>query len=214
METGFLCDYDNLTERWGRFILEPLEKGIGTVLGNSLRRVLLSQLDGSAITVVKIHGVPHEFAPIPGAVEDTLEVIRNLRGLKLKMSCPGPKTLCISAEGVVTGRALAVDDEVRVLNPDVKIVTLEPGAKFLAEIKVEKGVGFRQAQENNEGIGFINVDANFSPIQRVGYAVRELEEGMESLSIELATHGGISPIDAINKAAAILKSAFTESKFI
>gem|GEM_PF-91292 len=226
METRFICDHDSLTDRYGRFILEPLDRGASAVVGNALRRVLLSQLDGAAVTAVRIQGVLHEFAPIPGAVEDTLEVIRNLRCLDLKMPGPGPKTLRISAEGrglAVTARDLETDDVVTILNPDAHIVTLEAGAKFTAEIEVDRGTGFRQAEVRDDlrqgclshgEIGVIAVDADFCPVERVGFAVKELQGDGESLSMEVCTNGSIAPTDALKKAAAILKSGLTGERLI
>ena len=216
MEIKFVCDHDSLTDRYGRFVLKPLDRGAGAVVGNALRRVLLSQLDGAAVTAVKIPGVLHEFASIPGAVEDTSEVIRNLRGLDLKMSDSGPCTLRISAEGkgVVTARDLEADDGVTILNPSAHIVTLETGAKFTAEIEIDSGVGFRQAELGGREIGVIPVDADFCPVARVGYAVEKLEGDRELLSVELVTNGSIVPIDAVKKAASILKSGLTDERLI
>ncbi|MFC1713978.1 DNA-directed RNA polymerase subunit beta' [Candidatus Poribacteria bacterium] len=215
MEIRFVCDHDSLTERHGRFILEPLDKGAGAVIGNALRRVLLSQLDGAAVTAVKFRGVLHEFAPIPGAVEDTMEVIRNLRRLDLRVSRPGPKNLRISEKGgVVTARDLETDDEVVLLNPAAHIVTLADGAKLSAEIEVDTGTGFREAKPGEREPGVIAVDADFCPVQRAVYSVKELEENQEFLSVELYTNGSINPIDAVKKAAAILKSGLTEENLI
>ncbi len=216
METRFACDYDNLTDKYGRFILEPLSSGAGAVLGNALRRVLLSRLDGAAVTTVRIQGVLHEFAPIPGAVEDTSEVIRNLRHLDLKMSGAGPKKLRVSVKdgGIVTARDLKADDGTAVLNPGAHIVTLEAGTNFTAEIEVNSGIGFREADPGGGEIGTITVDANFCPIERAGYAVDELEGGTESLSVELHTNGSINPLDALRKAVAILKSGLTDGGLI
>jgi len=216
MDTRFICDHDNLTGSYGRFILEPLSSGAGAVLGNALRRVLLSRLDGAAVTAVKIQSVAHEFAPIPGAVEDTSEVIRNLRLLKLEMSGSAPKKLRASAEGagVITARDLKADDGVRIMNPGAHIVTLEAGSKFAAEMEVNRGIGFKEADPGGGEIGVIDVDADFCPIERVSYTVKTLEGNAESLSIELYTNGSINPIDAMKKAAEILKSGLTDEGLI
>ena len=216
MESRFICDHDSLTERYGKFILKPLERGAGVIIGNSLRRVLLSQLDGAAVVAVKIKGVPHEFAPIPGAVEDTSEVIRNLRRLELKMPDSKRRTLRVSTEGkgVITARDLKTDDGVVILNPDIHIVTLEAGAKFAADIEVDTGIGFRQAEEGDGEIGVIAVDADFSPIETVSYAVKELGGEEESLYMEVVTNGSIDSVDAVKKAAEILRSGLTDKRLI
>ena len=209
METGFICDYDNLTDRYGRFFVKPLEKGAGRILGNALRRVLLSQLEGAAVTAVRIQGVLHEFAPIPGAVEDTLEVIRNLRAIT-----PGTIRVSVEGKGTVTARDLKTDDGITILNPDAHIVTLEAGAEFSAQMEVDKGIGFRQADPASRDIGIIAVDADFCPVKRVGYTVDELEEDGELLSLEIATDGSIGPVDALKKAVEILKTGLTGEKLI
>lgn len=214
MGIRFVCDHDSLTDKRGRFAIEPLNKGAAKVLGNALRRILLSQLEGAAVTAVKIDDVLHEFALIPGAIEDTSEVIRNLKNLKLKMSGSGTKKLHISATGVVTGRDIKADDGVTILNPDTHIVTLSEEAKFVAEIEVDTGVGFRQAEEGSSELGTIVTDADFSPALRVGYAVKELDNGQESLSLELHTDGSISPLEAIKKAVIILRSGLVEKQLV
>ena len=214
METGFICDYDNLTDRYGRFFVKPLEKGAGRILGNALRRVLLSQLEGAAVTAVRIQGVLHEFAPIPGAVEDTLEVIRNLKRLELRAITPGTIRVSVEGKGTVTARDLKTDDGITILNPDAHIVTLEAGAEFSAQMEVDKGIGFRQADPASRDIGIIAVDADFCPVKRVGYTVDELEEDGELLSLEIATDGSIGPVDALKKAVEILKTGLTGEKLI
>lgn len=215
METKFICDHDSLTDRHGKFILEPLDKGAGVVIGNALRRVFLSQLTGAAVTAVKIEGVLHEFASIPGAVEDISEVIRNLKHLELKMSGSTPKTLRVSAgKGVITARELKTNGEVKILNPDAHIVTMADGARFTAEIEVGTGIGFRQAESGGREPGVIAVDADFCPVQRVAYAVKELDGDQESLSVKFHTNGSISPVETVQKAAEILKSGLAEAGLI
>jgi DNA-directed RNA polymerase subunit beta' len=214
METKFICDYDNLTDRYGRFFVKPLEKGAGRILGNALRRVLLSQLEGAAVTAVRIQGVLHEFAPIPGAVEDTSEVLHNLKRLELRAAAPGVIRVSVDGKGAVRARDLKTDDDITILNPDAHIVTLEAGAAFSAEMEVDKGIGFRQADPAGRAIGVIAVDADFCPVKRVGYAVEELEEDGELLSLELTTDGSISPVEALKKAVEILKTGLTGEKLI
>jgi DNA-directed RNA polymerase alpha subunit len=224
METKFICDYDNLTDRYGRFFVKPLEKGAGRILGNALRRVLMSQLEGAAVTAVRIQGVLHEFAPIPGVVEDTLEVIRNLKRLELRATAPGVMRVSVEGKGAVRARDLKTDDDITILNPDAHIVTLEAGAEFSAEMEVGKGIGFRQADPAGRDIGVIAVDADFCPVKRVGYAVEELEFQVSSLksqvsrgellSLEITTDGSIAPVDALKKAVEILKTGLTGEKLI
>ncbi|WP_018131309.1 DNA-directed RNA polymerase subunit alpha [Effusibacillus pohliae] len=198
---------------YGKFVVEPLERGYGTTLGNSLRRILLSSLPGAAATSVKIEGVLHEFSTIPGVVEDTTEIILNIKRLSLKIHSDEEKTLVIEAEGpkVVTAADIQADSDVEVLNPDLHIATLADGAKFYMEIKANRGRGYVPADRNKREdmeIGVIPVDSIFTPISRVNYSVENTRVGQvtnyDKLTLELWTDGSIRPDEAVSLAAKIL----------
>lgn len=198
---------------YGKFVIEPLERGYGTTLGNSLRRILLSSLPGAAISSVKIEGVLHEFSTIPGVVEDTIDIILNLKSLSVKLHTDEPKTMRIEAEGEgeVTAGDIIADSDVEILNPDLKIATIAPEGKLFMEIVVEKGRGYVPAEKNKKEehvIGVIPVDAIFSPVHKVNYAVEDTRVGQvtdyDKLTLELWTNGSIMPDEAISSAAKIL----------
>ncbi len=199
---------------YGRFILEPLERGYGTTLGNSLRRVLLSSLPGVAVTSVKIDGVQHEFSTIPGVKEDITEIILNIKGLTAKMYTDGPKTVYIEAdkEGEVKAGDIKTDSEVEILEPDMHIATLAKDAKLTMEITLDKGRGYVPAERNKQmlqmGIGVIPVDSIYTPVLKVNYTVENTRVGQitdyDKLTIEVWTDGTVSPKEALSLGAKVL----------
>ena len=210
---------DTLTESYGRFACEPLERGFGTTLGNALRRVLLSSLQGSAITSIRINGVLHEFSTIPGVLEDVTEIVLNLKEVRLRMHAEGPKTVTVhkKGEGVVTAADLVSDDQtVEVMNPDHHICTLGPEADFELQATVGRGKGYRLAEQNKTEempIGTVPIDSIFSPIKKINYTVTPARVGRETnfdrLNLEVWTDGAVNPADAVAFAAKILKEQLT-----
>ena len=200
---------------YGKFVLEPLERGYGITLGNSLRRVLLSSLPGVAVTSVKIDGVQHELSTIPGVREDVTEIILNLKGLTAKLYGEGPKTIYIEAEGEcdVTAADIKADSEVDILVPDMHIATLGAGAKLFMEITIDRGRGYVSAEKNkslipNAPIGVIAVDSIYSPVLKVNYTVDNTRVGQitdyDKLTLEVWTDGTISAKEAVSMAAKLL----------
>jgi DNA-directed RNA polymerase subunit alpha len=205
---------EELTETYGKFVIEPLERGYGVTLGNSLRRVLLSSLPGAAVASVKIEGVLHEFSVIPGVVEDTIDMILNLKELLVKLHADEPKTLRIEAEGEGEVRAadIIADADVDILNPDLHIATLDKDGRLYMEIVVEKGRGYLPAEKRRLEpiIGVIPVDSIFTPVKRVKYVVENTRVGQvtdyDRLILEAWTDGSLSPKEAISLSAKILTS--------
>ncbi|NLZ92958.1 MAG: DNA-directed RNA polymerase subunit alpha [Firmicutes bacterium] len=204
---------DNNDIGYGKFVVEPLERGYGITLGNSLRRVLLSSLPGAAITSVKIDGVLHEFSTIPGVVEDTTEIILNLKKLAMKIHSDEPQTLVVSADGPGEVKAgdIKLPADVEILNPDLHLATLEEDAKLYMELNATNGRGYVPAERNKETgqpIGIIPVDSLFSPIRRVNYKVEDTRVGQhtdyDKLTLEVWTDGSIHPDEAISLGAKIL----------
>jgi DNA-directed RNA polymerase subunit alpha len=204
---------------YGKFVAEPLERGYGITLGNALRRVLLSDLEGAAITAVKIDGVPHEFSTIPGIVEDVIDIILNLKGLVLRSYSNETKTvkLSVSKSGAITGADIVTDAEVEVVNPNWYIATLNEGSNFEMELMVEKGKGFVPAEkprQNQLPIGWIPVDAIYMPVRKVNYLVEDTRVGQvtdfDRLVIEVWTNGSIDPTRAISSSAMILINKFKD----
>ena len=200
---------------YGKFIVEPLERGFGTTLGNSLRRVLLSSLPGVAVTSIKIDGVLHEFSTIPGVKEDVTEIILNIKGLTAKLHCDGPKTVEISAEGPceVTADSIKCDSEVEILNPEMHIATLGDGAKLYMELTLDKGRGYVSAERNKQNmsasvIGVLPVDSIYTPVYRVNYKVEPTRVGQsidfDKLTLEVSTNGVIGAQEAVSLAAKVL----------
>jgi len=198
---------------YGKFVVEPLERGYGTTLGNSLRRILLSSLPGAAVTSIKIDGVLHEFSTITGVVEDVTEIILNIKELALKLHSDGPKVIYIDAEGEgeVTAGDIKADADVEILNPDLHIATLNGDGRFYMEMTVKKGRGYVSAEKNKQPgqpIGIIPVDSIYTPIRRVNYKVEDTRVGQatdwDKLTFEVWTNGSISPDEAISLAAKIL----------
>lgn len=206
------------TRTYGKFVIRPLERGFGTTIGNSLRRILLSSLQGAAVTSVKIEGVLHEFSFIPGIVEDVTDIVLNLKGILLKVNSTEVIHGRISRSGelgkivVVTARDLSFDADVEVLNPEHPIATLTEEGRFEAELTVQMGKGYVPASQNknaDQPIGTIPVDAIFSPIKRVRYTVTNARVGQrtdyDKLTLEIWTDGSVTPEDALAFAAKILK---------
>ncbi len=199
---------------YGRFILEPLERGYGTTLGNSLRRVLLSSLPGVAVASIKIDGVQHEFSTIPGVKEDVTEIVLNVKGLIAKIYGESPKTVYIEAEGegAITAGDIKSDSEVEILNPQMHIATLDQGAKLYMELVIDKGRGYVPAEKNKEKmqnvIGAIPVDSIFTPVLKVNYTVESTRVGQsidyDKLILEVWTDGTISAKESISLAAKVL----------
>ncbi len=196
---------------YGKFIIEPLERGYGITIGNALRRVLLSSIPGYAITEVKIEGAPHEFSSLPGVIEDVPEIILNLKGVRFKLNEEGPVYLKLEkiGEGEVKAGDIQIEDKGEIVNPDHHIATLTKDGKLVMEIKVEKGRWYAPAEysKNNE-IGVILVDGLFSPITKVNFNVTQARVGKssdyDSLILEIYTDGTIDPKTALVKASKIL----------
>lgn len=205
---------ETLTPLYGKFTAEPFERGFGITIGNSLRRILLSSLQGAAITSVKIDGVLHEFSAIPGAKEDITEIILNLKEVRLKLHTEGPKTIRVKAEGpkVLKAGDMITGDAVEILNPDHYIATLSRDGKLSMEMVVKVGRGYVPAERNKEEsqpIGTVPMDAIFSPIKKVNYTVTNARVGQitdyDKLTMEVWTDGSLNPEEAVAHAAKILK---------
>ncbi|MDD4568754.1 MAG: DNA-directed RNA polymerase subunit alpha [Tepidanaerobacteraceae bacterium] len=203
---------------YGKIALEPLERGYGTTLGNSMRRVLLSSLPGAAVTSIKIEGAQHEFSTIPGVTEDTTEIIMNIKGLAVMMHSDEPKLLRIEAqgEGEIKAGDIITDADVEILNPDLHIATLEKDAKLFAELTLERGKGYVTADRNkkpNQPIGVIAIDSIFTPVHKVNFNVEHTRVGQRTdydrLMMEIWTNGTIKPDDAVSAAAKILIEHFS-----
>ncbi len=208
------CDEETLTGNYGKFIVEPLERGYGITIGNSLRRILLSSIEGGAVTSVRIEGAPHEFGTIPGVREDCAEIILNLKQLMLKVEDESPRIAKISAEGEgeVTGANIMTDGGVEVLNPGLHIATLDKGGKLNIEMEVATGRGYVPAEMNkkeDQPIGVIPVDSVFSAVRKVNYTVEDTRVRQRTdynrLIVEIWTTGVITPGEALDQAAQILR---------
>lgn len=198
---------------YGKFVVEPLERGYGTTLGNSLRRIMLSSLPGAAVTSIKIDGVLHEFSTVPGVKEDVTEIVLNLKSLSIRLHSDEPKTIRIEAEGegVVTAGDIIADADVEILNPELHIATLDSDAKLMMEINVSKGRGYVPAENNKTPgmpIGVLPVDSIFTPVKKVSYYVENTRVGQvtdyDKLIIEVFTDRSIKPDEAISLAAKIM----------
>ena len=204
------------TETYAKFIAEPFETGYGHTIGNSLRRVLLSSLEGAAITSIKMDGAMHEFATIEGVVEDVTDIVLNLKKVKFKAHTRDPQTLLLSAnkEGAVTAADIQLNQNIELVNPDQHICTLDKKKKFEMELEVKVGRGFLPGDENKkpgQAIGVIAIDSLFSPVTRVRYAVENARVGQRTdydrLVLEVWTDGRITPDDALTQASAILAAS-------
>lgn len=200
--------------KYGRFVVEPLERGYGTTLGNSLRRVLLSSLPGYAITSVKIDGILHEFSTIPGVKEDVTEIVLNLKNVILKIQGDGPKTIYINANGdeEITAGSIKTDSEVEILNPELHIATLNSDAHISMELTCDKGRGYVSADRNKQMmqpiIGVIAIDSIYTPVLKVNYTVENTRVGQitdyDKLTLEVWTNGTINAMEAVSLGAKIL----------
>ncbi|ABB15056.1 DNA-directed RNA polymerase subunit alpha [Carboxydothermus hydrogenoformans] len=204
---------EELNDRYGRFVIEPLERGYGITLGNSMRRILLSSLPGAAVTSIKIEGVLHEFSTVPGVVEDVTEIILNIKNLTLKLHGDEEQVLRIEAEGegVITAKDIIAPPEVEILNPDLVIAHIAEGGRLFMEMTVARGRGYVPAERNKKGehvIGVIPVDSIFSPVLKVNFQVENTRVGQitdyDKLTLEVWTDGSIRPDEAVSLAARIM----------
>ncbi len=211
-------DREDQTDTFGRFTAQPFERGFATTVGNALRRVLLSSIEGAAITAVRVEGVLHEFSPIPGAMEDTTDLILNLKRVPLKMHVEHPKTLLLktSSPGEVRAKDITPDPDVEILDPEAYIATLGQGSTLSVEMRVKQGRGYVSADKNFDedlSIGWIPVDSVHSPIKKVNYFVENARVGQatdyEKLTLEVWTNGAVSPRDAVGLAAKLMKDHLT-----
>jgi DNA-directed RNA polymerase subunit alpha len=209
---------ESLTDTYGKFYAEPFERGFGTTLGNSLRRVILSSLQGAAVTSVRIKGVLHEFSAIPGVTEDVTDIILNLKGVRFKMHGQEPRTIRIihKGEGVVNAGDIITDPNVEILNPDHHVATCSSDANLEMEMSVKMGKGYVSADRNRDEkapVGTIPIDSIFTPIVKVNFIVTNARVGQitdyDKLTLEIWTDGSVKPDDAVAYAAKILKEQLT-----
>lgn len=211
---NIVCEETSTDGTYGRFVVTPLERGYGTTLGNSLRRILLSSLPGAAATSIKIEGVQHEFSTIPGVKEDVTEIILNIKKMAVKLHSDSPKTVYIEAKGAgeITAGDIKTDADVEIFNPDLHIATLNDDARLYMEITLSKGRGYISSDKNKQNmqpvIGVIPVDSIYTPVKKVNYTVENTRVGQytdrEKLMVELWTNGTIKPDEAISLAAKIM----------
>lgn len=229
MPRRFIKDEGSSTDMYAKYIIEPFERGYGNTLGNAMRRVLLSSMEGAAVTSVKVEGVMHEISTIPGVVEDVPEIVMNLKKLKLKMHTREPKSLILKVEkkGEIKAGDITPDSTVEIINPDLHIMTLDKKMKIEMELEVRIGRGYVTSELNKvpgQAIGVIPMDSIFSPVIRVNYAVENTRIGQrtdyDKLILEIWTDGRISPDDALTQCAAILREHlnvfvdFTQNKIL
>src|SRR3954451_10226734 len=209
-----VAEQASLSDTYGKFVAEPFERGFGTTVGNSLRRVLLSSLEGSAVTRLKIQGVQHEVTTIPGVVEDVTDIILNIKSLVVKNTSDQTKTIRIDRHerGVVTAAMILADDAVQIINPEHVIATMTDDVPFVMELTVENGRGYRTSEENvgkEREIGVIPVDSSFTPVVRVKYEIEETRVGQrtnyDKLTLEIWTNGTVRPQMALVEGAKILR---------
>ena len=207
-------DRESLTDQYGRFYAQPFERGFATTVGNALRRVLLSSIEGAAITAIRVEGVLHEFSPIPGAMEDTTDLILNLKRVPLKMHVEHQKALLLktSEAGEVRARHITADADIEILDPDAYVATLGQGSTLAVEMRVKQGRGYVSADKNFDedlSIGWIPLDSVHSPIKKVNYFVENARVGQatdyEKLTLEVWTNGAVTPRDAVGLAAKLLR---------
>jgi len=208
------CDESTYTDTYGKFSAAPFERGYGVTLGNSLRRVLLSSIEGSAVTSVKIQGVQHEFATIPGVLEDVPEIVLNIKTLVLNSHSKIPKTIYIkkNTKGEIKAKDIEVDETIEVINPDLHIATLTKDTKFNVEMEIARGRGYVPSELNKKDglpIGVIPTDSVFTPVKKVSFSVENTRVGQrtvyDKLILEISTNGAISPKDALLYASNILQ---------
>ena len=209
-----VANTESLTDRYGMFTAQPFERGFGTTIGNSLRRVLLSSIEGAAITAVRIEGVAHEFSPIPGVVEDATDIILNLKQVPFKMMGEGVRTarLRIEEPGEVLSSQIETDQDVEVLDRTVHIATVSDGGKLNIEVRLKLGRGYVSADRNFDEdlpLGYIPIDSVHSPVRKVNFSVEGARLGQmtdyDKLTLEVWTNGAISPQDAVGQAAKLMK---------
>jgi DNA-directed RNA polymerase subunit alpha len=205
---------DTLTDRFGRFYAQPFERGFGTTIGNALRRVLLSSIEGAAITAVKIDGVLHEFSPIPGVVEDATDIILNLKQIPLKLHVDHVKTLYLRVDkpGIVRAKDIGADADVEILEPEAHIATVSHGGKLHMELRMKRGRGYVSADKNLDedlGIGWIPVDSVHSPVKKVNYLVEAARLGQttdyDKLTVDVWTNGSVTARDSVSLAARLIR---------
>jgi DNA-directed RNA polymerase subunit alpha len=208
------CDFETLTEKYGRFQAQPFERGYGVTVGNALRRILLSSITGAAITAVRIHGVLHEFSTIPGVVEDVTDIILNLKSIPLKLKGDEPKRMTLKKVGptVVKSSDIAHDSDIEILNRDVSVASLDTDGTLEVEMIVKNGRGYVPADQNLDeelSLDYIPLDSSHSPVLKVNYKVEPARVGKridyESLTLEIWTTGAIRPMDALSQAAKIMR---------
>jgi DNA-directed RNA polymerase subunit alpha len=209
-----VANTETLTERYGMFSAQPFERGFGSTIGNGLRRVLLSSIEGAAITAVRIEGVAHEFSPIPGVVEDATDIILNLKQIPFKMMTEGVRTvrLKVDTAGQVLSGQIETDADIEVLDRNMHIATIGEGGKLSIEMRLKSGRGYVAADRNNDEdlpLGYIPIDSVHSPVRKVNYTVEAARLGQmtdyDKLTIEVWSNGAISPADSIGQAAKLLK---------
>src|SRR5450432_2300808 len=209
-----VANTETLTERYGMFTAQPFQRGFGTTIGNSLRRVLLSSIEGAAITAVRIEGVEHEFSPIPGVVEDATDIILNLKQIPCKIMGEGVKTVRLTVDhaGDVRSGQIETDADVEVLDREVHVATVSEGGKLSIEMRLKSGRGYVSADKNFDedlALGYIPIDSVHSPVRKVNFAVEAARLGQmtdyDKLTLEVWTNGAVSPQDAIGYAAKLLK---------
>jgi DNA-directed RNA polymerase subunit alpha len=207
-------DTTSLTDKYGMFWAQPFERGFGTTIGNALRRVLLSSIEGAAVTAVKVEGVLHEFQSITGVVEDATDIILNLKQVPFKLAGDGPKEIYLRADqpGVVTSGMIEADGDVEILDKEIYIATVSEGGKLDMEMRLKRGRGYVSADKNFEddlGIGFIPIDSVHSPVRKCNYTVEAARLGQitdyDKLTLEIWTNGSITPSDALGLAAKLVK---------
>ena len=208
------CDLESLTPTYGKFSAQPFERGFGTTIGNAMRRVLLSSVEGAAITAVKIEGVLHEFTSIPGVVEDTIDLILNLKQIPMKLNVSHPETIYLKAEGAVEVKAGHIESNpnVEILDPEVHIATLSEEGRLNIEMRVKPGRGYVPADRNFDSdltIGYIPIDSVHSPVRKVNYIVEDARLGQttdyDKLTIEVWTNGSVAPQSAVALGSKLLK---------
>ena len=209
---------ETLTDQFGRFSAQPFERGFGTTVGNAMRRVLLSSIEGAAVTAVKIEGVLHEFSPIQGVVEDATDIILNLKQIPITVHSDQPKTLTLKATtaGEVRARDIEADGDVEILEPDAHIATVSDGGTLEMTLRLKRGRGYVAADRNFDeelGIGWIPIDSVHSPVKKVNYVVEAARIGQttdyDKLTLEVWTDGTVTPRDAVSLASKLIRDHFT-----
>jgi DNA-directed RNA polymerase subunit alpha len=208
------CEESSYSNTYGKFFAAPFERGYGVTLGNSLRRVLLSSIEGSAVTSIKVHGVQHEFAAVPGVVEDVSEMVLNIKNLVLRSNSKIPKLIYIkkNTKGEIRAKDIEADETIEIINPDLHIATLTKDANFSVEMEVSRGRGYLSGELNkkeDQAVGVIPIDSLFSPVKKVNFSVENTRVGQrtdyDKLILEIYTNGSISPKDALLYASNILQ---------